>query len=102
MSRQPTEERQGITTRVSFARLSPRALTFCGIAAEVALGALRLGFAQFAGPGVVLPAVVWPVMFYLVLAWQETPSAWRIAVRAAIPVVLVSWVLQAILYSMGQ
>jgi hypothetical protein len=86
----------------SVRRVTPRMLTTSGVIAEVALAAMRLAALRFPSPDPIFPILFWPIMFFLALSWQEKASAWHTALRAAVPVVITSWVLQALLFFLGR
>jgi hypothetical protein len=91
-----TRDRNRNSAAESIKRITPRRLTWSAIVAEVVLAAPRLAWPEFLNPGLLFPVVVWPVMIYLALSWRNHPAAWRAAVRAAAPVVIVSWAMQAL------
>jgi hypothetical protein len=41
-------------------------------------------------------------MIYLALSWQNHPTAWRTAVRAAVPAIIVSWTLRTLTLLVGR
>ena len=94
----PSRDRDRLSAADAIKRITPRRLTWSAIVAEIVLAAARLAWPWFPSTGFLFPAVFWPVMIFLVLSWQNRPGAWSTAIRAAMPVVIVSWALQALTF----